>query len=221
MIREVDLSEISDGKKYRANDMVKVGTGGCAGCSRCCRETEDTILLDPLDVFRLCSRTGKSFAQLLEAGFTGLRMADGLILPHLGMRENNGGCMFLDETGRCSIHDDRPGFCRLFPLGRVYEGEDFYYFLQVHECSRARVKMKVSRWLEVPDLPAYEEYIRRWHAFCRSADRLAEGEDENLRKTVCTEILRRFFLTDWESGDFYPQFEKRLAQSRQVLGIAQ
>ena len=30
MIRDVDLSEISDGKLYRANDMVKVGTGDWA-----------------------------------------------------------------------------------------------------------------------------------------------------------------------------------------------
>ena len=32
---------------------------------------------------------------------------------------------FLNEQGRCSIHDSRPGFCRLFPLGRFYENGGF------------------------------------------------------------------------------------------------
>ena len=37
MKRQVDIREISDGKLYGAGDMVKADTGGCAGCSACCR----------------------------------------------------------------------------------------------------------------------------------------------------------------------------------------
>ena len=33
MIRELDLNEISDGKKYSSNDMVKLGCEECKGCS--------------------------------------------------------------------------------------------------------------------------------------------------------------------------------------------
>ena len=33
MKRNVDLNEISDGRLYSANDMVKVECGDCAGCS--------------------------------------------------------------------------------------------------------------------------------------------------------------------------------------------
>lgn len=38
MKRNVDLNEISDGRLYSANDMVKVECGDCAGCSACCSE---------------------------------------------------------------------------------------------------------------------------------------------------------------------------------------
>ena len=37
MEREIDLKEISDGKLYEANDMVKAGCDDCRGCSSCCR----------------------------------------------------------------------------------------------------------------------------------------------------------------------------------------
>ena len=32
MEREIDLAEVSDGKLYGAEDLVKVGCGDCAGC---------------------------------------------------------------------------------------------------------------------------------------------------------------------------------------------
>lgn len=53
MLRNVDLSEISDGKLYDANDMVKADCKGCEGCSACCRGMGKSIVLDPLDVHRL------------------------------------------------------------------------------------------------------------------------------------------------------------------------
>lgn len=37
MRREVTLEEISDGRLYEANDMVKADCQGCSGCCECCR----------------------------------------------------------------------------------------------------------------------------------------------------------------------------------------
>lgn len=55
MLREVDLNEISDGKLYNSNDMVKADCGGCMGCSSCCQGMGNSIILDPLDLHRLCT----------------------------------------------------------------------------------------------------------------------------------------------------------------------
>ena len=35
MNREVDINEISDGRRYRSGDMVKIGCSDCKGCSDC------------------------------------------------------------------------------------------------------------------------------------------------------------------------------------------
>ena len=37
MLRNIDLKEISDGRLYDANDMVKAGSDDCSGCWDCCQ----------------------------------------------------------------------------------------------------------------------------------------------------------------------------------------
>ena len=84
MRREVSLSEISDGKLYMENDMVKADCRGCAGCSDCCRGMGASIILDPCDAFRLSSGLGRPFADFLEKEVE-LNVVDGVILPNLKM----------------------------------------------------------------------------------------------------------------------------------------
>mgnify|MGYP005907611695 CR=1 FL=1 len=108
------LKDISDGKLYSSNDMVKVGCHDCNGCSACCCDMGESILLDPMDVWRLERNLGQSFEQLL-AGAIDLHVEDGLILPNLKMAPSATGpkCSFLNEEGRVfiqgrvSAEDDR------------------------------------------------------------------------------------------------------------------
>ena len=44
MRREVTLEEISDGRLYEANDMVKADCQDCKGCSDCCQGMGDTAV---------------------------------------------------------------------------------------------------------------------------------------------------------------------------------
>ena len=47
MRREVSLEEISDGRLYELNDMVKADCQDCAGCHDCCEGMGDSVVLDP------------------------------------------------------------------------------------------------------------------------------------------------------------------------------
>ena len=58
MRREVTLEEISDGRLYEANDMVKADCQDCKGCFDCCTGMGDSVVLDPLDVWRLSQGLG-------------------------------------------------------------------------------------------------------------------------------------------------------------------
>lgn len=214
MEREVDLAEISDGKLYGAEDMVKVGCGDCAGCSSCCRETGNTIILDPYDIWQLGRGLKMSFEDLLDQGRIELNMADGVILPNLKLREHAEGCSFLNEAGRCSIHSFRPGLCRLFPLGRVYEEGGFRYFLQVQECRRGnRSKVKIKKWIGIPEIRRYEAFVLAWHDYLKKMRGLVkQASDEARMKELTMTVLKRFYLLPYGEDDFYGQFYRRLEQ---------
>lgn len=223
MKRNVDIKEISDGRLYSSGDMVKADCHDCTGCSDCCRGMGSSIILDPMDLWRLQRGIHKDFQALLGAGYIELNIVDGMILPDLKMDSARDACPFLDGQGRCSIHSWRPGICRLFPLGRYYEENGFKYFIQIHECSRQdRGKIKIKKWLGIPNLKAYEEYILEWHRFlgqCREAlDTLSE---ENVR-ILTLYVLRRFYETAYLAADengFYEEFAARLGEVREKFGF--
>lgn len=219
MIREVSLEEISDGKLYGLNDMVKADCNDCRGCFSCCQGMGSSIVLDPLDVKRLTEHLGERFESLL-ADRLELNVVDGIILPNMKMTGERETCAFLDGNGRCSIHPFRPGICRLFPLGRFYENRSFQYFLQVHECKKEnRTKVKVRKWIDTPDLKRHEQFVADWHYFLKDLqDILAARQDEDLAKQVNLYVLNTFFITPFDSElDFFEQFEARLNEAKEWI----
>lgn len=221
MKRNVTLEEISDGNLYEANDMVKADCQDCKGCSDCCQGMGDTVILDPLDVHRLCAGLKKLPEELLGSVLE-LGVTDGNILPHLAMKGTEERCVFLNTEGRCSIHDIRPGFCRLFPLGRYYTEDGFKYILQIHECKKKnRSKIKVKKWLDTPDLKQYEKFVLDWHNFLLDVQEVFyETEDETLVKNLNMYVLSRFYYTPYkEDEDFYPQFYVRLEEAKKLLEL--
>lgn len=236
MKRQVSLEEISDGRLYDKNDMVRVGCGGCRGCSDCCRGMGSSAILDPMDIFRLTTGLNLTFEQLMTDKIE-LNVVDGIILPNLEMSTGSETCGFLDDQGRCSIHAWRPGVCRLFPLGRYYEEKPvshrndkpgssdtertFRYFLQVRECPAPnKTKVRVSKWLDTPELVKYERFISQWHYFLEDTQKRIERVSEENVKNVSLLILKLFYILPWQKDvDFYNQFEERLLYAKEVLAI--
>lgn len=217
MKRQVSLEEISDGKLYGAQDMVRADCQGCQGCSACCHGMGTSIILDPLDCFRLSEGLGLSLEALLQDKIE-LNVVDGIILPNLKMAGGEEGCAFLNGEGRCSIHPYRPGICRLFPLGRYYDGTGFRYFLQIHECRMEnRSKVKVKKWIDTPDLKRYEKFVSDWHYYLMELEEAAARGGEKA-KQISMYLLQQFYLKPYAHGeDFYPQFEQRLREGKQFL----
>ena len=220
MKRNIDIHDISDGNLYGPNDMVKADCGDCKGCSDCCQGMGESIVLDPYDIYRLTIGLNASFEELL-ADKIELNVFDGMILPNLKMNDTNDACAFLNKGGRCSIHSIRPGICRLFPLGRFYENGSFQYFLQIHECkNQNRTKVKVKKWIDIPDLKENTEYILKWHDFVNEVqEMLMQVADEALFKKVNMFLLQHFFIERYEEEQFYEQFHVRIEKAKHVIEL--
>ncbi len=209
MKRRIDLSEISDGKIYGTESMVKVPCNECEGCSECCRSVGNTIILDPMDAWNLEKAVNAPFETLIGR-YADFKVVDGLILPYI---ITEGGCRFLNKNGRCTIHRYRPGICRLFPLGRIYEDGRISYILQVNECMyKTKTKTKVSKWVDTENLPAYNEYIAAWHAFLDKTEEGIRGLSDEEVKKAWTAVLKSFYLTSYPKENFYDEFYKRLSE---------
>ncbi len=212
MERNWNMEERTDGKRYGSNDMVKAGCHDCLGCSACCHNMGTSIVLDPWDIYQLTTGLGQSMEELLAQAIE-LNVVDGLVLPNLKMQQQSEACFYLDENGRCRIHAYRPGICRLFPLGRIYENGTYQYFLQVHECkAEQKTKVKIKQWIGIPDIRTYEAFVLDWHTMLKEYQQQAKQgllQGEALKQQAL-KLLQLFYIMPYRKEvDFYSQYEER------------
>lgn len=218
-MKEVYEDEIR--QRYTAKDMVRADCQGCIGCSDCCCGMGESIIVDPLDALHLEAGLSCTFGELLENHLE-LHVVEGLILPNLKMDEKTDRCTFLNTAGRCIIHAFRPGLCRLFPLGRIYEDGSYRYYLQRYECKNTnRSKIKVSKWLGIPELGKYEKYITDWHYLLKDIQaQICASQDEQFAKDISMYLLNAFYVEMFDKDEtFYEQFEARYQKLRKLLKV--
>lgn len=222
MIRNVDLEDISDGRLYGENDLVKADTNNCKGCKKiCCIGMGKTIVLDPYDCFRLSKGTGKKFEQLMGDSIE-LNIVDGCVLPNIKMQSDTDACSFLGSDKLCSVHAYRPGICRMFPLGRYWEDDEhFHYILQKGECNKDNLtKVKVKKWLGITDIERYNNFVIQWHKYLKNIQRAMVDLSQEQIKTLNLYNIRTFFMNEYESEDmFYHDIIEKISKSETLFGI--
>lgn len=214
------LEEISDGKLYDIKDIVKADTCGCNGCSDCCCDVGDLVVLNPFDIYEITNYLGTKFNELLENKIE-LRNNNKISLPYLKMQKDK-RCSFLNKEGRCIIHSKRPNICRLFPLGRVYQDNDFKYFLQIGNCPKDNLKdITVEKWIGIENYNENKKFILEWHKFIKALTfRLKFIRDEKELEEINKLILDSFYCIELKEGEnFYSVFAQILPSIKDKLGI--
>ncbi len=234
-----EMTGIAMERYYTSQEMAKIGGAGCEGCGACCRDMGDSVRLDPLDVHELSLHLSCSVADLVDQ-MIGLHAEDGVILPHLLMTVPDGAgepslasadapprmpageprCVFLQDDGRCSVHLFRPGLCRLFPLGRDYDGTYFRYFVVKGGCPLpGRTKVRIDKWLGVSDIKAYEKFISDWHYFIKELkEKISRIPDPDEIRSLNLQLLETFYVTPYDPmRSFYNQFGMRLIRARRTM----
>ena len=123
----------------------------CCKCAECCRHVEDSLMLEPLDVFNLTRFLMEQDASLtgpidvLER-YTHPAILDGYPIFQINTTGADCACVFL-KNGKCSVYEARPQVCRMYPFGTAPgdRGRDFRYYLckeQAHHFGIGSVKVK-------------------------------------------------------------------------------
>jgi uncharacterized protein len=136
---------------------------GLSCFNRCCRNKH--LPLTPYDVSRMRKALKMHSDKFLEQ-YVVYRPdpLSGFPVLSIGMR-GDGACPFVGPDG-CTIYDDRPTACRLYPLGRSSRvarnggsPEAFYHLLDTPDCQgiKERKTQTVASWQEEQGLLPYLE----------------------------------------------------------------
>lgn len=125
------LPELKPGDKYRFRCHL-----GISCLNKCCSDLN--MVLTPYDLLRLRRGLNLPSADIIHS-FVELYMAGESRFPALRLHMTDTPertCPFVRDTG-CSIYENRPGACRMYPLGRAAKpdgkgGIDVRYFV-MHE----------------------------------------------------------------------------------------
>lgn len=110
------------------------------GCfTHCCRQLD--LALTPYDVLRLKNALDMHSAEFLEK-YVIIEREEEEAFPRFYLTmvdDGNASCVFVTQNG-CSLYPDRPGACRVYPMGRASmrraDGsiEDHYVLLNEEHC---------------------------------------------------------------------------------------
>jgi uncharacterized protein len=129
---------------------------GIACFTQCCRDVN--IILTPYDALRLKKALAVSSDEFIEKYAIVLSKEKQLIpLVFLKMREEDKQCPFVTDQG-CTVYDDRPWACRMFPLD-VAEDGTFHVITDSKRCKGLEDPMtwQIGEWLVEQGIVPYDE----------------------------------------------------------------
>jgi Fe-S-cluster containining protein len=153
--------------------------------TRCCAALQ--LVLTPYDILRIKNRLGISSGLFLEA-YTNTRFDRHPRFPMVLLKMNQDDsmtCPFLIPEG-CTLYNDRPGACRLYPMARAArkgesdEGAKEKFFLVAEEhCLgfEEKTPWTVKSWMSDQGLDEYIQMNDRWLEITGSPRSLGPKED--------------------------------------------
>jgi len=163
---------------------------GVSCFNACCGDVN--IFLTPYDILRLRKRLGTTTGEFLDnhtlSPFT-KKMRFPVVMLKMKEEENK-PCPFVTKQG-CSVYEDRPWPCRMYPVGSaqshgaIETDEDFYFLLHEEHCKGFEdgQERTIAEWVKDQGADEYDE-ANRWyrdivtHPFLRGPEELSPQKME-------------------------------------------
>jgi len=171
--------------------------------TECCADLK--LILTPYDILRIKKKLGLRSEAFLER-YTDMTMEDHGRFPLVLLRMNEDEkrrCPFVTPEG-CSIYEDRPGACRIYPIGRAalkLEGEKnvrekFFVVTESHCLGFEEDKeWTIEEWMASEGVDEYNAMNDQWMEIITSQKGL--GAQENL-----TRKIQMFYLASYNLDRF-------------------
>lgn len=135
---------------------------GLACFNTCCEDVN--IFLSPYDILRIknCLKI-PSFSFLEQHTRTLLPGPGKIPIIQLKMREEDNRCSFVTQDG-CSIYEDRPWACRMYPLDKSEETGEYDFIVDADRClgQKEPKEWVIQEWFLDQRLSPYEVMDERF-----------------------------------------------------------
>ncbi|MEE9610865.1 MAG: YkgJ family cysteine cluster protein [Desulfatiglandales bacterium] len=153
--------------------------------TKCCADLN--LILTPYDIVRIKNRLGMSSDAFLEQ-YTDTRMEEHTRFPLIKLnmnRDKSRRCPFVTREG-CSIYEDRPGSCRIYPLGRASlkvdrekETREKFFIVNEGHCLgfEEGKQWTTEEWMADQGVDEYNAMNDQWLAIITSPKSLGQEKD--------------------------------------------
>jgi Fe-S-cluster containining protein len=147
--------------------------------NECCADLR--LVLTPYDIMRLKNRLGLSSGDFLDR-YTESSTEPESRFPQVRLKMTDGPgrpCPFVTSRG-CSVYEDRPGACRIYPVGRgsARGGREMFFLVREKHCRGFEQDRSwdVEAWTSDQGLVDYHRSNDRWMEIITSRDPLGPAE---------------------------------------------
>jgi Fe-S-cluster containining protein len=166
-IQKLKETILKEYPRLSKSDKFKFACHSGVSCfNECCGDVN--IFLTPYDVLRLKNALGISSQDFLDK-YTLLPIDENQKLPVVVLRMQDNEkktCFFVADRG-CTVYNDRPWACRMYPLGLASPGEtsaqlneEFYFILKESICQgfKEDKEWTVEEWVSDQGIVTYDEF---------------------------------------------------------------
>jgi uncharacterized protein len=152
----------------------------------CCADLN--LILTPYDILRLKNRLGVSSGEFIDE-YTEPRLDEAYRFPvlRLLMSDDDGRtCPFVTPDG-CTVYEDRPAACRIYPLGRASmslddpakQARQKFFLVRESHCLgfQENREWTAQEWMSSEGLDEYNAMNDRWLSILTSRKSLGSNSD--------------------------------------------
>lgn len=187
------MSRTDDGQKFQPlgdEPFTFACHPGVPCFTECCQKLD--LTLTPYDVLRLSRNLGLSTGDFLEQ-YTRVDLERPRDFPRRKLAmDQEGRCPFVSDAG-CRVYPDRPGACRLYPLGRGSASgqgtgptREMFFLVREDHCRgfEAGPTWTAREWMADQELDVFQRHNDQWMEIVTRHDLKAApvSEEEATRK---------------------------------------
>lgn len=197
----------------------------CTACGACCKNVRDSVMLEPLDAFRIvrhfrengCADTAEDILGRIAERKALSDCFDVFVLKTVN---DSGVCVML-KNDRCSIYPVRPHTCKLYPFTAepCPKEHRFRWLLcteQAHHFGAGKVTAR--EWQRKNVSAEEKEFLfEKWRVVPQLGELVRKLPEENREQATQMIFAYQYLAYDFEQP-FLPQYKENMLFLRSLLG---